>query len=317
MDTFERIFQDNQRLVFAIAYRMLGSASDAEDIVQDTFIQFNRIPIGDVRNPQALLATIATRTAIDRSRLAYRKREEYPGPWLPEPILTLQGNDPIEGLEREEFVSQAFLLALDRLSPLDRAVFLLRDVFDFDYTEIASIVEKTAENCRKINERARIRVREDRSVDPPSPARKDQLLAKFLSACAGGNLDELVALLHEDAIFYSDGGGRVAAALNPIFGAISSAKLIFGLNSRYAREGVKMRARFANINGSEGYLLYLNGKLDTAMTLEFEGNRVRRIYSVRNPEKLSFLKSQISSRPIRFFFANLWMNVRLLVANCK
>jgi len=305
-------FRAHKKLLFGIAYRMLSSAEDAEDIVQDAFIKFGEIPPDRVQNEKALLISIVTRRSIDRLRSASRQKEEYIGPWLPEPLLASHDLDPSLVYEGEETLSTAFLLVLERLSPPERAVFLLRDVFDFDYAEISRILERTPEGCRKLNERARQRVREERKTAPLPFEKKQKLLEKFLLACRGRSLEELAGLLRDDVIVYADGGGRVSSALNPIYGRFKSARFFLGLLKKYKERGAVSKTKLVEVNGGPALLFYLNGKLDSITTMEFDRDRIVRIYSVRNPDKLSFVQKQISGSSLRVWLQDTRRKLSLM-----
>ena len=288
-------FQQWRSLLFGVAYRMLGSVMDAEDILQESYLQFARINPEEIRTSRALLLTIVTRQSIDYSRQARHRREEYVGDWLPEPLLTTSGEEPGGGgPELEESVTTAFLVMLESLNPVERAVFLLRDVFDFDYTEIAPIIEKTPENCRQIASRARGRLPRQERRYPEDPSEGKRLLSRFIRACRLGEVDDLVEMLAGEAILYSDGGGKITAAINPIYGASNIARFMVGVTSK-APPGVLVRN--VRINHRPAFALYNKGELESVTILDFNLEGRPRIYSIRNPDKLQKLKKEI---PLRF-----------------
>ena len=217
-------FEAHRPLLFSIAYRMLGSASEAEDIVQDSWLRARQDAHADVRSPRAYLATIVTRLCIDRLRSAERTRMEYPGPWLPEPLA----GPNQESADLASSLTTAFLVLLEQLAPTERAVFLLREVFDFDFDEIARSIGKSEANTRQILKRARGRLRDSRPRFTVSRRESEEVVQRFRHACVTGNVDELMAVLHADATLVSDGGGKVAAATRPLLGADRVAKFVLG-----------------------------------------------------------------------------------------
>ena len=264
-----------------IAYRMLGTVMDAEDILQEAFLRWQRAPVEEVENPRAYLSAVVTRLCIDQLRSARVKREEYLTPWLPEPLLT---ETPMDTTLLAESLSTAFLLLLERLSPVERAVFLLREVFDYDYDEIAQIVGKSKANCRQLNSRAKHFIAERRPRFDTDPAQEQRLLAQFAQTVATGDMDGLLEILAEDMVLYSDGGGIVNSARYPIFGARKAARLYIHAR-RLVPPGVEFR--FARINGLPGGIgFYADGRAYSVMVFHIEGGRIRNIYQVLNPNKL-------------------------------
>ena len=286
-------FEGERGRLFGIAYRMLGSVREAEDVLQDAWIRWQGVDHGAVENPPAFLVRLVTRLCIDTLKAARTRRLEYVGPWLPEPLVeaTVEGtaNGPAEMVELADTLSTAFLLMLERLSPVERAVFLLRESFDFGYREIAGVVGKTEENCRQIDRRARRRLAEGGRARPADPAEHDRLLAGFLRATREGDLDGLVQLLSEDAVAYSDGGGKATAARNPILGARNVARFFLGLATKAAALGLTPEFRLARVNGRTGVLVYVGGALHSVITLYAEEGRIRRLFTVVNPDKLPFI----------------------------
>ncbi len=282
--------------LLGLAYRMLGSRSDAEDVVQDAYLRFAGAQ--DVRNTEAFLVTIVTRLCLDRLKSARAQREVYVGPWLPEPVFDAEGLSADAATELADDLSFALMLALDRLTPLERAAFLLHDVFDRPFSEIADMLERSEAACRQLAARARRGVRDERPAPPAPPENHARLLNAFGEAVASGDITRLAALLREDAIAISDGGGRKAAALNPIIGADRIARLFINLAGKNA--GHDLRIVPAMINGSIGALLYMDGELDHTFSMAIDGDRIAAIYLVRNPDKLRHAPSTeaASGRPL-------------------
>ena len=268
--------------LLGLAYRMLGSRSDAEDVVQDAYLRFAGAQ--DVHNPEAFLVTVVTRLCLDRLKSAKAQREVYIGPWLPEPVFDAEGLSADAATELADDLSFALLLALDRLSPLERAAFLLHDVFDTPFPEIAAMLDRTEAACRQLASRARRAVRDDRPAPAKAPDNHARLLQAFGEAVASGNVAQLAELLRADAVALTDGGGRKTAARNPIVGAEKIARFFIGIAAKNA--GHDMRIEPAMINGAVGALLYLDGELDNTMSMAIDGEKIAAIYIVRNPDKL-------------------------------
>ena len=271
--------------LLGLAYRMLGSRSDAEDVVQDAYLRFAGAQ--DVHNAEAFLVTVVTRLCLDRLKSARAQREVYVGPWLPEPVFDAEGLSADAATELADDLSFALLLALDRLSPLERAAFLLHDVFDTPFPEIAAMLDRTEASCRQLASRARRAVRDDRPAPAKAPDNHARLLQAFGEAVASGNVARLAELLRTDAVALTDGGGRKTAARNPIVGADKIARFFIGLAAKNA--GHDIRVEPAMINGAFGALLYLDGALDHTMSMAIDGEKIAAIYIVRNPDKLRHL----------------------------
>src|SRR5690349_9059066 len=271
--------------LLGLAYRMLGSRSDAEDVVQDAYLRFAGAQ--DVHNAEAFLVTIVTRLCLDRLKSAKAQREIYVGPWLPEPVFDAEGLSADAATELADDLSFALLLALDRLSPMERAAFLLHDVFDTPFFEIAAMLGRTEASCRQLASRARRAVRDDRPAPAQAPDSHARLLQAFNDAVASGNVRHLAELLREDAVAITDGGGRKFAALNPIIGADKIARFFIGLAGKTAGQDVRIEP--AMINGAVGALLYLDGELDLTLSMAISGEKIAAIYIVRNPDKLRHL----------------------------
>ncbi|MBL8018133.1 MAG: RNA polymerase sigma factor SigJ [Leptospirales bacterium] len=285
--TPEQVFLQHRPLLLGISYRILGMYAEAEDVVQDAYIRFSQA--NDVRDARAFLATIVTRASIDRLRSAKHKREEYIGPWLPEPMADNSISDPALLAEQQESVSMAFLLLLEQLDPVDRAVIVLRDIFDFDYAEIARFIDKSEEASRQIASRARKLVR--RPIEEPvlPDAHKQKLLDAFMKACSRGNLESLMSLLAQDIQVYTDSGGRVrAAARNVVFGQDNCARFFLGILKKYPPGSVAVKR---SINGQPGIAVFVHGKLYAGVSFAFgTDGKIHSVYSTLNPEKHSGLR---------------------------
>ena len=284
-------FNLHRPLLFAIAYRMLGTVTDAEDMVQETFLRWQQTTSETVRSAKTYLATITTRLCIDHLRSARVQREQYVGTWLPEPILTQQSDNSTDLMELADSLSIAFLAVLERLSPIERAVFLLRDVFEYDYEEISPIVGKSPSNCRQILKRAKLHLADQRPRFPVSRPQQEQITARFFEVSTKGDLQDLLLLLAKDVMFCSDGGGKVVAVIKPIYGAAKVARMLLAIRSKWLLRAV---SRLVDINGQPGIVQYLNGNIHSVMTFEIINGCIQSIYSVRNPEKLERIWREIS-----------------------
>ncbi len=283
----QEVFQMYKPLLFSIAYNMLGSVMDAEDCVQEAFLHWYKASDNNekeaVRSPKSYLSTIVTRVCIDQLRSARVRRERYVGIWLPEPLVTIDETRVTGMAELSEALSIAFLYLLEQLSPIERAVFLLREVFDYEYGEIAAMVHKGEDNCRQIMHRARQRLGTRRSLYHASREQQDNILHQFLCACTSGDMDGLLAVLANDIVTYSDSGGKVTAARNPIYGADKVARFLLGIMRKVPDS---LTLRVANINGQPGIVNYINGRPYSIMTLDIVDGRIQEIDIVVNPDKL-------------------------------
>ncbi len=285
METRAEVFASARPMLFSIAYRMLGSVMDAEDLVQDAYLRWQEAPETDVRSPRAYLTTIITRLAINQLRAARTKRETYVGPWLPEPLVT---EDTPDTVELAESLSMAFLLLLERLSPIERAAFLLHEVFEFEYAEIARIVDKTEANCRQLVARARKRVGAPRARFEADPVQARRLTQRFTEASVAGDLDGLLGLLAEDITLWADGGGKAeGAALKPVRGATPVARFVLGIMRRVVPAGTTLRR--VEINGQPGFIAYVSGRALSALIFDIRDGRIHTIYAIGNPDKLHTL----------------------------
>ena len=282
-------FETYRSLLFAIAYRMLGSAAEAEDAVQDAYLRFAAAAASDdepVRDVKAFLTTILTRLALDRLKSAQRRREEYVGPWLPEPVLT---GDADGRIAREEAVELALLTTLERLAPTERAVFLLHEVLDYDHNEIAEMLDLTAAASRQQLHRAKERVAEKKRRFTPSLEEQRRLLTGFLVALRDGDVDSLRNLLTSDVVAISDGGGKVTAARHPIHGFDAVSRFFLGIAKKAPANA---SIAIEEVNGAAAAVIRIGGALFNVIAPQWEGERIVEIDSVLNPEKLGFLEKQ-------------------------
>jgi RNA polymerase sigma-70 factor (ECF subfamily) len=281
------IFAEYRPLLFTVAYEITGSVADAEDVVQDSWLRWAAVDPSDVLTPRAYLAKIATRLAINKLRSAARRREEYVGPWLPEPVLT--SPDVADDVVLADSVSMAMLVVLETLTPDQRAVFVLHEVFGFSHPEIAAAVGKTGPAVRQILRRARQQVLERRPARAASAAgpATDAVLQQFLVAASTGDLQGLMDLLAPDVVLITDGGGIKAAALRPILGADKAARFLVGVGAN--KINGELRVEPALFNSSAGSVVYIGGEADAVGTIEVVDDRIVAIYLVRNPEKFAGL----------------------------
>lgn len=291
-------FDQYRPLLFSIAYRMLGTASDAEDVLQETFLRWHEADESEVRGPRAFLSTVVTRLCIDQLRSARARRELYVGPWLPEPILTQESPDMVSTVELAESLSFAFLRLLESLTPTERAVFLLREVFGYSYEEVAAIVGKSEANCRQMVHRAQQHLREGRPRFEIAPEQQEKVTERFLEVCAGGDMQGLLDMLAQEVTLVSDGGGKAQAALNVLQGPSVVARFMFGVTNKIAR-GATVSSEIMEINGQPGAVIYVDDKVDTVMLLEMSGGQVRTVNIVRNPDKLEAFTRQGGPAPER------------------
>jgi RNA polymerase sigma-70 factor (ECF subfamily) len=277
-------FEPHRGRLYGIAYRMLGSRADAEDIVQDAYLRWHRAPTEEIRSPEAWLVTTTTRLCIDRLRAAQAERAAYIGPWLPEPIIGEETAPPADAsTELASSLSVAFLAVLERLAPEERAAFLLHEVFDSDYGEIAQILGKSEAACRQLVSRARRRVREDRPRVQVSESARKAVLARFVDAVMAQDKEALMQVLAADATWVSDGGGKAKAARKIVRGADHVARFVIGVIGRYAP---LVELRPIVINGEAGLALYGRGQLISVISIRTDGVRVLDVFTVLNPEKL-------------------------------
>jgi RNA polymerase sigma-70 factor (ECF subfamily) len=283
------VFNQHRSPLFAIAYRMLGSVSDAEDIVQEAWLRWQTTETV-VHSPKAFLSSLVTRLCIDHLRSARVKREQYVGTWLPEPLLTEQMADSKDAAELSESLSIAFLMLLECLSPTERAVFLLREAFDYDYVDIARIVNKSVSNCRQIVRRARQHLVLRRPTINPSVQQKAAIVEQFLTSWNQGDVQGLVALLAEDVTYWGDGGGQAVTALKPLHGRPKVAHVLVVIRHRRLPT---LTSRIVQVNGQPGIINFLDGQLHSVLSFELVDDCIRSIFAVVNPEKLKAVKPYV------------------------
>ena len=276
-------FESHRALLFSIAYRMLGSVAEAEDAVQEAFLRWQAADQDTIESPRGYLGTVVTRLCLDQLKSARARREQYPGTWLPEPLPTGESHDPMAAAES---VSMAFLVLLESLTPVERAVYLLHEVFDYDHAEVAQIVGKEEAACRQLLHRAKAHVVERRPRFAPSRAQHERLLHGFLQACAVGDIDGLRALLTDDVVLWGDGGGKAPSARKPIFGADHVARFYGNLGKRIPPG---FTIEILDVNGWPAVLARLDGKPMFVLNLETDGERICAIRTQLNPDKLAHL----------------------------
>jgi len=286
-------FDEHRGLLFSIAYRMLGSRADAEDMLQETFLRWQHASEVAVHDPRAFLVTVVTRLCINQLQSARVRREQYFGQWLPEPLFTqlTAEQPPIPGIDGS--LSMAFLMLLERLTPVERAVFILREVFDYEYAEVAAMLGRSEASCRQTLKRAKQHVAEERQRFESSPQEHQRLLQEFLEATARGNMQGLLALLSKGVVLYTDGGGKATAVPNPIYGPDHVARFFLGARKKFMPKDVVRR--FTEINGQPGIAAYHQDHVFGVLTIDVLEGQIRGIYIVRNPDKLQRLPSLSSA----------------------
>ena len=280
-------FVAHRNLLFTVAYEMLGSAADAEDVLQETWLRWRAVDLATVRDRRAYLVRVTTRQALSHLRVLGRRKESYVGPWLPEPLLTTP--DVAEDIELADSVSMAMMLVLETLAPTERAVFVLREVFDLGYDEIAAAVDKSAAAVRQIAHRARAHVAARRPRGTTSAAETRRTVEAFRQAVETGDLRRLLDVLAPDVVLLTDGGGVVRAALEPVVGAAPVARVLGGIAGAASLHP-------ARVNGGPALVVRLDGEVDTVVALRVDDGRVTGLYAVRNPEKLSHLERETTLR---------------------
>ncbi|MCX4552459.1 RNA polymerase sigma-70 factor [Streptomyces sp. NBC_01500] len=288
-DTVTELFEQHRSVLTGVAYRMLGRVADAEDIVQEAWLRWSAEDREEVREPRAFLVTITTRLAIDRLRHVKSRREAYVGPWLPEPLATEYGDTVTDTAERAvlaESVSFAVLVVLESLSPLERAVFVLREAFGFPYGEIAAVLDRGEAAVRQLAGRARRHVEERKPRYDVDPVERRDLTERFLAAAAGGDLEQLLSLLAPDVRLVGDSGGKSKAPLRVIETADKVGRFILGAAAK-GLAGAEFR--FRELNSAPALVVYIEGKVDSVFQVEVVDGRIAKIYIVRNPDKLALL----------------------------
>jgi RNA polymerase sigma-70 factor (ECF subfamily) len=273
---------EHRQFLIGLAYRMLGSVAEAEDVVQDAYLRWSNVEAATIENPRAYLARVVSRLCLDRMKSAVHRREQYVGTWLPEPIV----DDAHASIADD--LSVALLMTLERLSPLERAAFLLHDVFDMDYPAIADVLERSEAACRQLATRGREHVRDTRPRFEATDEARERLAVAFQEAAVAGDIDALAKILADDAVFYTDGGGKRLAALNPIYGKDKIIRFIAGVTGKQGLPSAGDIDR-VQINGLPGFVVEQRGLLET-FALEIAGDVVVAIYAVRNPDKLHHVR---------------------------
>lgn len=287
MDSATEAFVAHRNLLFTVAYEMLGSAADAEDVLQETWLRWAGVDLDAVRDQRAYLVRITTRQALSRLRTLGRRKESYVGPWLPEPLLTAP--DVAEDVELADSVSMAMLLVLETLAPTERAVFVLREVFDLEYDEIAEAVDKTSDAVRQIAHRARAHVAARRPRGVVSPTESRDALEAFQRAVETGDLQNLVDLLAPDVVLLGDGGGVVQAVVRPVVGAHRVARL---LSVGLPRVGGTVSVEPVQVNGCPALIVRIDGEIDDVVAVRIDDGLITGLYIVRNPEKMSRIEQE-------------------------
>lgn len=279
-----QVFSGHRDRLFGIAYRMLGSRADAEDVLQDAWLRWHEQDAAELRSTQAWLTTIVTRLAIDRLRAAKTQRAEYFGPWLPEPLTQAEVATPESHAEFASDLSVAFMLLLERLGAEERAAFVLHDVFDCDYDDIAETLGKTPPACRQLVHRARERVATERRRFRVDEAARVSMLNRFIAAAQSGDFNSIKSMFAPDALMTSDGGGKAVAVFRPLLGAERIARLWWAISRRVAAPNVERR--LVRVNGEVGLALYSKGRLHSVATVDTDGEHIYGYYSIANPDKL-------------------------------
>jgi RNA polymerase sigma-70 factor (ECF subfamily) len=279
------VFTEHRSLLFGIAYRMLGGVADAEDMVQETFLRWQQQDVTGIKSAKAWLISTITRLSIDQLRSARRQREEYVGVWLPEPLVGADesATSPAKHAALTDSLGLAFMHLLEDLAPLERAVFMLREAFDYDYAEIAKIVEKSEANCRQLFSRAKSHLAQREMGEEPAGEKAERVVQQFLQACVTGDMKSFLTVLTEDAVMYSDGGGKVRAALKPIYSAEFIGRLFIGIRRRSLAEA---RVEIVRVNGKVGAIFRLLDGSAIVAAFAFQGDRIQTVYWVSNPDKL-------------------------------
>lgn len=292
------LFQANRSALFAVAYRMLGSATDAEDVVQDAWLRFSAAQPSDLRSAKAYLTTIVTRLCLDRLKSARATREEYVGPWLPEPVATDARRWPERSLAQAESVTLAFMVLLETLSPEERAVFLLREVFDYEYGEIADMLDVSSVNCRQLFHRAKGRIAGRKPRFRATVDEKRPLIERFVHAFREGSEEELTRVLAADVGLWSDGGGKVLAARRPIFGRDAVVALLLGIRRTAPATGISLASvthEVVEVNGEPAIVARVSGAIEGIYVPTVEYGAIAALRIVRNPDKLTYIGRQLSS----------------------
>jgi RNA polymerase sigma-70 factor (ECF subfamily) len=290
----EDVFNTDRRLLFSIAYRMLGSASDAEDVIQDAWLRYSGVSRSEIRSPKALATTIVTRLCLDRLKSAQKTREDYIGPWLPEPVLT-SDEGPDEIVQRSETVTLAFLVLLEKLSPEERAVFLLKDVFEYDHAEIADMLGTSVDNSRQLLHRAKARLAEGRPRLTGTAQSRRAIAERFARAFSSADGSELTALLARDVGMWSDGGGKALAARRPLIGRDEVVKFLIGIQRSAGKQGLLAEASLTidEVNAEPALVLRVGQRLESIFVVSVHDDAISAIRVVRNPDKLEHIERRL------------------------
>ena len=287
------VFESHRGRLFGLAYRMLGSAADAEDVVQDAYLRFRGADLADIERPGAWLAKVVTNLCLNRLTSARARHEEYAGPWLPEPVLTSDGTlGPLESAEQRDAVSLALLLLLERLTPTERAVYVLREAFAYSHREIAGVLDLSEANCRQLHRRAVRRVTADETRFQPSATQQEGLIASFVTAAREGDLAGLEQLLAADVTLWSDGGGKVTAARRPILGRDKVVRFLLGVVERYTA-GVDFTV--AEVNGTAALLALTGDRITGVVAFDVHDGAIVGVRTMLNPDKLEFMERQLAA----------------------
>jgi len=291
------VFNTDRPLLFSIAYRMLGSASDAEDVLQDAWLRCRSVDRSAIRSAKAFATTVVTRLCLDRLKSARRTREEYVGPWLPEPVLTREVESPETRLQRAESVTLAFLVLLERLSPEERAVFLLKDIFEYDHAEISGILGTTVDNSRQLLHRAKARLAEGRPRLSGTAESRRAIAERFAHAFSSGDGAELTALLASDVGMWSDGGGKASAARRPLAGRDQVLTFLIGLRRTAQTAGLirDVSLRIEEVNSEPALIVRVGPRLESIFVLSIDDGAISGIRVVRNPDKLAHIDRQLTT----------------------
>ncbi len=280
------IFERNRPRLTGVAYGMLGSVMEAEDVVQEAYLRWQGVDLADIDSPEAYLTTITTRLAMDRLKSAQVRRETYVGPWLPEPLVSAFAGDPADVVTEAESLSMTLLMALEGLTPIERAVLLLREVFDLDYTEIADIVDKSPANSRQIAKRAREKAATRKSPAPNDLEVESRIISRYLEEISKGDVEGVASVFAEDVVLWSDGGGKARAARHALYGARRVARHLVGVRPQ-TPEGTEIR--LARVNGQPAILGVLDGRVIGSISFEIDEGQVIAAHAVLNPDKLDHL----------------------------
>lgn len=284
------IFEQHRPQLFRLAYGMLERVAPAEDAVQETFLQWQKQDVTEIQSPKAWLSKVLSRNCLDEIKSARNRREQYVGPDLPEPLFAERSDSPQEALELAESLSMALLIVLDRLNSVQRAVFLLREVFDYDYAAISSVIDRSESNCRKIAQRARSLVRERRPKFERNIAGQYKLVHRFAEAVKDRDMKGIERLLADEAIMYSDGGGKVAATRKPLLGPEKIAKFLIGVQKGAVQN---YHIEFKEINGEPGMIFRVEGQVNNVWSFHVEDDKIKSIYVVLNPDKLKHIRGAV------------------------